>query len=96
MCENNVTEDKNLEKLLPVTTDTVSLVTKDNWQGSCKHTENIKKEYCKRDTVISDIMALSYTSSLTAKVTDTESGSSDTEDCSDCHYNSASGVDTDL
>jgi hypothetical protein len=55
---------------------------KDNWQGFCKHTENIKKEYCKRDTVIPDIKALSYTSILTVEVTDTECGSNDTEDCS--------------
>jgi hypothetical protein len=38
-CDGNVTVDMNLQELLPVTKDLVLHVTRDDWQGNCKHIE---------------------------------------------------------
>jgi hypothetical protein len=43
--ESKVTADMNVQKLLQITKDSVSLATKNDWKRYCKHVENIEKEY---------------------------------------------------
>jgi transposase len=41
----NVTRDLSLQKSLQVTKDVVALVTKEDWEGFCRHTETVESQY---------------------------------------------------
>jgi hypothetical protein len=56
--ENNVTGDLNLQKLLQVTIDSVALVTEEDWEGFCRHTEihHPESHYWERDGILPDVI----------------------------------------
>lgn len=84
--ENKVTADMNLQKLLQVAEDSLSHVTKDDCQGYCKDVETLWKECWERDRVVPDVIGniilhLNRDSDIDC---DSDRGSSDTKDRSDC------------
>jgi hypothetical protein len=39
-----------------VTKDAVALVTKEDWEGFCRHTETVESQYWKRDGILPDVI----------------------------------------
>jgi hypothetical protein len=53
---SNVTGDLSLQKVLQVTKDAVALVTKEDWEGFCRHTETVESQYWERDGILPDVI----------------------------------------
>jgi hypothetical protein len=53
----NVTGDLSLQKL-QVRKDAAALVTKEDWEGFCRHTETVESQYSERDGILPDALSL--------------------------------------
>lgn len=52
----NDPEDVRLQKLLPLTKGEVALLTKEDWEGFCRHTETVENQYRERDGIFPEVI----------------------------------------
>jgi hypothetical protein len=82
--ENNATGDLSLQKLLQVTKDAVALVTKEDWEEFCRHTETVESQYWERDGILPDVIDRSVISLNPGSDSYSYGKNSDTDAQSDC------------
>jgi hypothetical protein len=80
----NVTGDLSLQKLLHVTKDEVALVTKEDWEGFCRHTETVESQYWERDGILPDVIDRTVINLNPGSDSYSDDKNSDTNSQSDC------------
>jgi hypothetical protein len=89
----NVTEDLNLQKLRQVTKDAVALVTKEDWEWFCRHTETVESQYWERDGILPDVIDRIVINLNPGSDSYSDGKNSDTDFQSDCDNSDAASED---
>jgi hypothetical protein len=82
--ENNVTGDLNLQKSRQVMKDAVALVTKEDWEGFCTHTETVESQYWERDGILPNVIDRIVINLNPGNDSYSDGKNSDTDSQSDC------------
>jgi hypothetical protein len=67
-----------------VTKDIVALVTKEDWEGFCRHTETVESQYWERDGILPDLIDRIVINLNPGSDSDSDSKNSDADSQSDC------------
>jgi hypothetical protein len=75
--------DLSLQKL-QVTKDAVALLTKEDWEEFCIHTETVESQYWERDGILPDVIDRVVINLNPVSDNDIDGRNSDTDSQSDC------------
>jgi hypothetical protein len=56
VCENNVTGDLSLKRLLDLTTEGIATVTAKDWKGYCQHVKQLEQHDWEPHGVVADVI----------------------------------------